>query len=60
MNIEKILDCIDGAIMELEGVEIRDLPDNLQQDFIEAHALLSHISTVLDLEMGLEMDEDDD
>ena len=59
-KLDYVLVCVDNATMELECVEIMDLPNDLQQDFIEAHALLSHIRTVLDLEMRLEMDEDYD
>lgn len=55
MNIKELLVCVDYAILELNCVEIEDFPDDLRQDFIQAHTLLSYISTVLDLEMGLDM-----
>lgn len=50
-----VLDCVDNAIMELECVEFEDIPDDLQQEFIQTHTLLLHISMAL--EMKLEMDE---
>lgn len=56
--IKEILDCVDSAMMELELVELMDMPDDLQQDFIQAHTLLLHIGT--SLEMELDMEEDDD
>lgn len=45
---EEILDCIDGAISELERVEIRYLPDDQREDFAIAHGLLTYISMVLE------------
>ena len=55
MNIKDIFDYVDKAIMELEYVKFEDIPDDLQEKFIQVHILLSHISTAL--EMKLEMDE---
>ena len=51
---EEMLDCINGAILELERVEIGFLPDDQRDDFMRAHGLLSYISMVLEkrLEMG--------
>ena len=54
-KIKEILKCVDYAMLELGCVEIRDLPDNLQQSYMQAHRLLIHISR--DLEMRLESDE---
>ena len=45
---EEILDCIDGAILELECVEIWSLPDDQQEDFVMAHGLLTYISMILE------------
>lgn len=55
MNIKEILDCVDNSVMELECVKFEDIPDDLQEKFIQVHILLSHISTAL--EMKLEMGE---
>ena len=55
MNIKEILDCVDNAIMELEYVKFEDIPDDLQEKFIQVHVLLSHISMAL--EMKLEEEE---
>ena len=51
MNIKETLDCVDTAWIELENVELMDLPDDLQQYFIQAHILLLHISTVLEMKL---------
>ena len=51
MNIKEILDCVDNAIMELEYVKFEDIPDDLQEKFIQVHLLLSHISTALEMKL---------
>ena len=55
MNIKEILDCVDNAIKELEYAKFEDIPDDLQEKFIQVHVLLSHISMAL--EMKLEEEE---
>lgn len=55
MNKE-ILNYVDNAIVELEYVKFEDIPDDLQEKFIQVHILLSHISIAL--EMKLEGEEE--
>ena len=56
MNIKEILDYVDKAIMELEYAKFEDIPDDLQEKFIQVHILLSHISMAL--EMKFENEEE--
>lgn len=51
MSIKEILDCVDNGITELECVNFEDIPDDLQEKFIQVHVLMSHISIALEMKL---------
>lgn len=56
-TLDYVLVCVDNAMMELEYAKLEDIPNDIQREFIQAHTLLSHISTAL--EMKLEDEEEE-
>ena len=39
---------IENSLMVLEGVDFEELPEEVQELFIQAHSLLMHIETILE------------